>query len=185
MRFRLPLILFSALLLVTACSGPSQTKKDNGGPSPEAETEERAAPKVNATLSRYETFDVSAYPTDPPERSSEIEHQVPGELMAGRADKGSRQTVEGFRIQVFSANDQKAAQDFRERVRQWWQRVEEDAPSDLFRDQPPIIIQYSQPYYRVRIGAFAERDDAEEALEFVQKKYSGAFVAQSTVTVIR
>jgi hypothetical protein len=56
---------------------------------------------------------------------------------------------------------------------------------DLFREQPPIVIEYSQPYYRVRFGAFAEREEAEEALEFVQKKYSGAFVARSTVTVVQ
>jgi hypothetical protein len=35
------------------------------------------------------------------------------------------------------------------------------------------------------MGAFAQRDAAEEALEFVQEKYSGAFVAQSTVTVVQ
>jgi len=61
--------------------------------------------------------------------------------------------------------------------------VKDEAP-DVFQDQPPIVIEYSQPYYRVRIGAFADRGEAEEALEFVTKKYDGAFVAQSTVTVV-
>jgi hypothetical protein len=105
--------------------------------------------------------------------------------MTGRADEGARQTVDGYRIQVFSAQDQEAAENFRERVRQWWQAVEDNAPSDLFRDDVPIVIEYSQPYYRVRLGAFGQRNAAEKALEFVQDQYSGAFVARSTVTVVQ
>ena len=105
--------------------------------------------------------------------------------MRGRADEGVKQTVEGFRIQVFSAQDQEAAQDFRERVRRWWEEVQGGAPQELFQTQPPIVIEYSQPYYRVRLGAFADRDVATDALEFVRNEYSGAFVARSTVTVVR
>jgi len=174
------------LVVLVGCSGPSEAKKDNGGPSPGDEETVEERPAVSASLSRFETFDVGAYPTRPPEPSADVEHRVPSKLMQGRADKGTRQTVEGFRIQVFSARDQKAAQDFRERVRQWWEDTADDAPDDLFRDDPPpIIIQYSQPYYRVRIGAFPERDQAEDALEYLRDTYTGAFVAQSMVTVIQ
>jgi hypothetical protein len=178
---RLALAL-SSLLLVGACSGPSQTSDQ--GPSAEPET---TAPDQAATVSvaDYETFEVATYPVRPPEQTVEVAHAVPKQLMKGRADEGVKQTVEGFRIQVFSAQDQEAAQDFRERVRQWWAAVEPDAPTDVFRSKPPIVIEYSQPYYRVRIGAFAEREVAADALEFVRKKYSGAFVARSTVTVVR
>jgi hypothetical protein len=136
-------------------------------------------------VAQYETFDVTAYSVRPPEQAVEVKHQVPRRLMRGRADEGVKQTVEGFRVQVFSAQDQEASQDFRERVRQWWKTVQTEAPQDLFRTQPPIVIEYSQPYYRVRIGAFAERKEATEALEFIRKEYPGAFVAQSTVTVVR
>jgi hypothetical protein len=37
----------------------------------------------------------------------------------------------------------------------------------------------------VRIGSFAERERAEEALAFVQRKYPDAFIAQSRVTITR
>jgi hypothetical protein len=63
--------------------------------------------------------------------------------------------------------------------------VKADAPQDIFRSQPPIVIEYSQPYYRVRIGAFADRQEASDALEFIREEYSGAFVARSTVTIVR
>lgn len=168
------------VLFLGACSGPSQTS-DESGPAPDADPVVETGP----VLAESETFDVSTYPTRPPEQTVEVEHQVPFRLMQGRANEGVEQTVEGFRIQVFSAQDQEAAQEFRERVRRWWEQTESRAPDDLFRSSPPIVIEYSQPYYRVRIGAFADREDAEEALEFVHNEYSGAFVARSTVTVIQ
>lgn len=172
-------------MLFAACSGPSQSSGgQTSGPAPSDRDPSRTDP-ARVALAQYETFDVTAYSVRPPEQTVEITHQVPRRLMRGRADKGVKQTVEGFRIQVYSAQDQEASQEFRERVRQWWKKVQADAPQDLFRSQPPIVIEYSQPYYRVRIGAFADRDAATEALEFVREEYSGAFVARSTVTVIR
>lgn len=181
MSIRRPLVFFGAALLVVACSGP-QPRKQGPSPAEKRAEEERAR---RATVAQYETFDVSDYPVRPPAQTVEVTHQVPRRLMQGRADEGAQQTLEGYRIQVFSADDQGASQEFRERVRQWWEQVQEDAPSDLFRDEPPIVIEYSQPYYRVRFGAFANREAAEKALDFVRKEYDGAFVAQSTVTIVQ
>lgn len=136
-------------------------------------------------MDQYETFDPSAYEAQPPERTVEVRHQVPDRLMQGRADEGVKQTVEGFRIQVFSALGKEAAQNFREKVRQWWEQNKSAAPQSVLGTDPPIVIKYSQPYYRVRIGAFADRDEAEEALEFVSQKYPNAFISRGTVTVMR
>jgi cell division septation protein DedD len=181
MSLRRPLALFAATLLLAACSGP-QTGADDGGAARNAPTPEE---RRRAAVAQYETFDVATYPVRPPDQTVEVEHQVPRRLMQGRADEGATQTLEGYRIQVFSADDQGAAQEFRERVRKWWTEAQEEAPDALFRETPPIVIEYSQPYYRVRFGAFADRDAAEKALDFVRKEYDGAFVAQSTVTVVQ
>lgn len=180
MTLRRPFVFFGTILLLVACSGP-QSGTDESGPAPEDPDPKEP---TRAAIAQYETFDVSSYPVKPPEQPVEVSHRVPQQLLQGRADEGARQTVEGYRIQVYSAQQQEAAQDFRERVRQWWEGVKSDAP-DRFRNEVPIVIEYSQPYYRVRLGAFAQREAAEEALEFVEKKYSGAFVAQSTVTVVQ
>lgn len=184
MTIRHSLVLFVMALVVAACSGPQTSTEDSGPSAAERRAEEERARR--ATVAQYETFDVSAYPVRPPDQTVEVKHQVPQRLMQGRADEGARQTLEGYRIQVFSADDQGAAQEFRERVRQWWQEVQPDAPAGLFRgEETPIVIEYSQPYYRVRLGAFADRDTAEKALDFIREKYDGAFVAQSTVTVVQ
>jgi len=183
MTLRRPFFLFAAVLVLAACSGPQTSTEDRGPSAAERRAEEERARR--AAVTQYETFDVSAYPVRPPDQTVEVKHQVPRRLMQGRADEGARQTLEGYRIQVYSAQDQSASQEFRERVRQWWEEAKGEAPKELFRESPPIVIEYSQPYYRVRLGAFAEREDAEEALEFVRKEYSGAFVARSTVTVVQ
>ena len=177
-----PSILLFGLITLTACSGPSQTSAQ--GPSRGDDAAADDAPD-RAAVTQYETFDVSAYPVRPPQRTVEVTHEVPPRLMKGRADEGVQQTVEGYRVQVYSAQDQEASQEFREKVRQWWTKVQDEVAPDLFQDDPPIVIEYSQPYYRVRIGAFADREEATEALEFVRERFSGAFVARSTVTVVR
>ena len=178
MRHRSPLAILALAVIVCACSGSSPTA-EQGGPSEPSPTDK------GPSVAEYETFDASAYEAQPPERTVEVKHQVPKRLMGGHADEGIRRTVEGFRIQVFSARDQQAAQDFRERVRRWWEKNKDVAPRSAFAGDPPIIIKYSQPYYRVRIGAFAERDIAEEALAFVSEKYPKAFISRGTVTVTK
>jgi hypothetical protein len=183
MRLRplLSVFLFG-LIALTACSGPSQTSAQGPAQGDDAAADD--APD-RPSVTQYETFDVSAYPVRPPQRTVEVTHEVPPRLMRGRADEGVQQTVEGYRVQVYSAQDQEASQEFREKVRQWWTKVQDEATPDLFREDPPIVIEYSQPYYRVRIGAFADREEATEALKFVRERFSGAFVARSTVTVVR
>jgi hypothetical protein len=182
MRRRSPLAILALALLLCACSGSSRTSGQSG-PSPDPEpgpTEE------TATVADYETFDPSAYEARPPERTVEVVHEVPRRLMQGRASQGVQRTVEGFRVQVFSARDQQSAEEFREEVRQWWEDNGTDAPGVFAEgEETPIVVQYSQPYYRVRIGAFAEREAAEEALEFVREEYPNAFISRGTVTVGR
>ena len=181
MHRRSPLAILALALIVCACSGSSRTAGQSGPSEPSPDPAEEEGPSV----ADYETFDPSAYEERAPERTVKLVHQVPDRLMQGRADEGIRRTVEGFRIQVFSARDQQAAQDFREQVRQWWANNKTEAPNSAFGAETPIVVKYSQPYYRVRIGAFAEREVAEEALAFVSGKYPNAFISRGTVTVMR
>lgn len=181
MRRRFSFLALLATGFLCACTGPSQSSGQGGPAEPAPDPPEERRPSVD----QYETFDPSAYEARPPERTVEVRHQVPDRLMQGRADEGVKQTVEGFRIQVFSARGKEAAQDFREKVRQWWESTKEEVPTSVLGEEPPIVIQYSQPYYRVRIGAFANRDEAEEALSFVEETYSEAFISRGTVTVTR
>lgn len=176
-----PIFIFVfASLLFSACSGVQETE---GQPR----DEEPDARETTVDFSTFETFDPSAYPVQAPQRSFDVQHSVPDRLMRGEASRGVQRTVEGFRIQIYSSQEKSAAERRLEEARNWWEEMQERGNTDdnLFPEQLPTIIEYRQPYYRVRIGSFAERGQAEEALEFVQREYPDAFIARSTVTITR
>lgn len=172
----------ASLFLFSACSGVQQTEGQPRDREPEPSPEERTT-----SLASVETFDPSGYAVQPPQPQIEIQHTVPDRLMRGEASKGVRRVVEGFRIQIFSSREKSAAERRRAEARDWWTQVQQQAEvsEDLFPEQLPTNIAYRPPYYRVRIGSFADRQRAEEALAFVQRKYPDAFIAQSRVTITR
>ena len=179
---RLPLLLSCvALLLFSACSGVQQTEgQPRSDQSPDV-AEDRVS------LSAFETFDPTMYTVQPPQQRIDVQHLVPERLLRGEASRGIRRTVEGFRIQIFSSQQKTIAERRLTEARDWWAQLREDAdvPDDLFPEQLPAVIEYRQPYYRVRIGSFAEREEAEEALAVVKRQYPDAFIARSTVTITR
>ena len=173
------LLLMVGLAVLAACTGPRSTTSDDSASSTDAEAAREEA------LRAAETFDPSAYPVRPPQREAEgVAHDVPRRLMSGRADENVTRTVDGYRIQLYSATDKVAAEKVREKARVWWSTAHERAPQGV-GDEPPLVIEYAQPYYRVRFGAFARRDQAQEVLQFVRQQYPDAFIARSRVTVVQ
>jgi cell division septation protein DedD len=176
------LLALAALLALPLVAGCSQTEKTARGPRAE-DADDLPAPTLN--LARYETFDASRFPARPAPVRVEIEHQVPEQLMQDRADQGVTQTVEGYRIQVYSSQRKDSSEDVVRDVEAWWEEVKDEAPPQLFPEELPVTIEYGQPYYRVRVGAYEERERALEALQFVRQQYADAFLARTTVTVQR
>jgi cell division protein FtsN len=177
--------MLACALVVAGCSGPPQTTDSGAGTSGPADPGTETSDQRRLALAEAETFDVSQYPTPKPAREVDVQHQVPVRLMQGRADEGVTQTIQGYRVQVYSAQDKQSAEEFRERVRVWWNESRDDAPEEPFAGRLPIVVEYGQPYYRVRVGAYASREEASEALAFIQQEFADAFVARSRVTVTR
>jgi hypothetical protein len=202
-----PLAVLLVALVAMGCSGPRAGRPDTTGTDrPDRPTETADDPREDerrqqggdrperlpvpddlaAVVDRFETFDPAAFPERPPRASgSPVQHQVPLRLLQGRAAEGVRVTLEGYRIQLLSTQDKEEANRTAEAARQWWRNTRDTVPDPLFADPPPIVIEYGQPYYRVRLGAFAERRRAEEALTIVQREFDGAFIVQGRVTVTR
>lgn len=167
MRRALP-VLF--VLFLAACAGPREAV------APEPEPEPPSYPD-------YETFDATGYDAQPAPPPVEVQHDVPARLMQGRVQvpsAGGERVVDGFRIQVFSSDSRDAAEQVRTQVEAWWRDVrgQSGAPSDL----SPMVA-YVQPYYRVRLGAFEFRNEAERALGLVRSRYPEAFVVPDQVTI--
>jgi hypothetical protein len=177
MRSRLlPFLFLFAIASLAACSGPREVDE---GPdlSPEEEEGQPA----------YETFDASPYDAEPEAQDTEIDHDVPPTLMAGEIEipevEGPR-TVQGYRVQVFSSAEKAAADDVLDEAAGWWRVVRDDPDaSAAFPNGLPADVEYHQPYYRVRLGAFEYRPEAETALRVIQRRFPDAFIVPGTVTI--
>ncbi len=175
---RFPLLFLVAMLGCAACSGPRETGREPEVVPPPVD--ERDQPD-------YETFDPAPYDAQPAPKGAEIQHDVPAALMSGEIDvaetEGPR-TVQGYRLQVFSSSDKAAAEDVRDEAAGWWRVVRDDPdaaaalPRGLSAD-----VDYNQPYYRVRLGAFEHRREAEAALPVIQRRFPDVFIVPDVVTI--
>lgn len=75
----------------------------------------------------------------------------------------------GFRLQIFSASTRQAAEDARNRAKQ-----------QLSRDD--IFIDFEPPYFKVRVGNFKTRKDAEKLRDTAKKRgYETPFVVEAQI----
>jgi hypothetical protein len=173
-----PVLFVAALLTLTACAG---TRPPSGPAAPDA-----PAP----TYPAYETFDASAYPAAAP-APAPTEHDVPARVMSGRVEVPGQtgslprepqpRQVEGHRVQIFSTASRETAEGMRAEALAWWEGAQNQPGAPRAME---IAVVYLQPYYRVRLGAFAQREDAERALDLVRTRYADAFLVPDLVTVM-
>ncbi|MXZ03958.1 MAG: SPOR domain-containing protein [Rhodothermaceae bacterium] len=167
------------LLLAVACSGPATTPLMDTGSSEE---------NVPIDWSAHEDFDPEAYREPAVAASVEVEHDVPEMLLSSNTvPYYSRQEQPGFRIQIVSTLSKQEADQAVEDALAWWRDFEED-PSlyELYprsEPEPPVYQDFRAPYYRVRIGNFITRANAERLLEVVKDNYASSFIAPDQVVV--
>ncbi|MCH8122171.1 MAG: SPOR domain-containing protein [Bacteroidetes bacterium] len=169
-------IIVVSTIILASCSGSGNTTADTDG-----DTDQRAL-----NLSDYEIFDVEPYADEPASVDVRVIHDVPDELMENRADAGIVQIVPGYRIQVYSSLDPGAAIVAEEELKSWWSRVsDEDKEENQLPLDLTIYNNFKQPLYRIRIGNFTQRLDAERLMAFMASKFATVFVVPDRVTVRR
>lgn len=173
-RFRFALLLV-ALLGLTACSGSTETTVETPPPPPPTGHPD------------YETFDPTPYDAEPPQAQLKLEHDVPEVLMEGSikeaVSEGPR-TVQGYRIQIFSSPNKASSESVRDEATAWWRVAREDPDAiELLPNGLPTEVDFNQPYYRVRVGAFEYRQEAEQAIRVIQRRFPEAFIVPDTVTL--
>lgn len=90
-----------------------------------------------------------------------------------RQPESTQQTLAtGYRVQVFAARDQSAVEEVVD-------RLEKSAPGH------PIYVEWVDPWYKVRVGDFANRDDAEALKrELVDLGFPDAWAVQTTIRTV-
>lgn len=162
--------LLVLLLVVTGCRTAGETVEEEELPRPR---------EVN--WADYEDFEVAAYREEPPAADVELVHDVPENLMSGRSGAGEFVQTQGFRIQVFSSLEREEAEEQRERVSTWWR----ENVGEMSSEASPVVVRFRQPYYRVRVGNFTSRAEAEQLLGRLNDAFDTAFVVPDEVTVRR
>jgi len=138
--------------------------------------------------STYEDFDLTPY-QDPPKNSSmERFHDVPDILFTTDADVDiPTEERPGFRIQILATLDKQGADLAFEEALAWWERFVADSSLKhvymQIESEPPVYLDFRPPYYRLRIGNFLSRSDAEGFLDVIQRNYEGAFIAPGTILI--
>ncbi|MBZ0241776.1 MAG: SPOR domain-containing protein [Bacteroidales bacterium] len=78
---------------------------------------------------------------------------------------------EGYRIQLFM----EAGNDAVQRAEEFIQEFEDEYP------EWPAYLSFGQPYYRVRIGNFRTRLEAEGALNSLKRQFRQAFITSDMI----
>ena len=96
-------------------------------------------------------------------------------------------TVQGFRIQVLTTPEKSAADVHAAEAETWWRSLgASQRPLGLGAQQTLLLdVAWKPPYYRVRLGAFASRAEARDALALVKRRYPDAFLVPDVVTITR
>ncbi|MBW7847004.1 MAG: SPOR domain-containing protein [Bacteroidales bacterium] len=79
--------------------------------------------------------------------------------------------IEGFRIQIFMESGNMAVNHAQETIATF---------NNAFPDIP-AYLSFGQPYYRVRVGNFRTRLEAESQLRYIAMTYPKAFVIKETI----
>ena len=170
------LFLFCSFLLGSGCASQAPAMVEDAPAMDEGPT----------NWSDVERVDVAAFKEKAVENDRKVEHDVPAVLMTSSADKGVLEVIDGFRIQVFASEVRNEAVEAEDELRLWIQSLSEQRKQVLgLKTQPTIYSSYKQPYYRVRMGDFESRSQAQPIVTALKARFSGALIVPDAIQVRR
>ncbi len=101
---------------------------------------------------------------------------------AGRPEAPTTRTVQGFRIQILTTSEKGDATQEAEKAATWWKSLPASEKQKNV-NASPVDINWRAPYYRVRMGNFATRNEAQRALSLLARQYPDALIVPDQVTI--
>jgi len=84
--------------------------------------------------------------------------------------RGIKTTAPGFRVQVYSGADRSQAYAEQARFKRIFPNIE-------------TYISYEEPNYRVKVGDFTSRSEAQELMNALKKNFTSVFLFSETINV--
>ncbi len=103
-----------------------------------------------------------------------IEHDMPEMFTREAVQDDSFDPFQGFRVQILSTRDVVHADTTRDHFIAW-------ADTTLHGYQPDGYVHFRQPYYRVRVGDFHDREQAIEFSRLIKTHFPDAWVVHDRV----
>lgn len=148
--------LAAALLVLSACSG---TRPEAEPAPPESVSFPDAPAPVPAPV--YEPAPEPAPAYEPPTQPA------------------TRQ-VQGFRVQIYASESSAGGEQARADAQAWWTAEQRRSGFQAPLDAYVVLL---DNLYKVRMGAFTNRSDAESALQLVRTRFPDAFLVPDLVTI--
>jgi hypothetical protein len=122
-------------------------------------------------------INLEAYRTRLSDQHNSIRNEIPEQFLEQERPRESQDRHDvnrGFRIQIISTQDARLADEIREDFEEWIRSV--SAPP-----LPQTYMVFQQPYYRVHIGDFRDRQRALEFTDFIRLRYPEAWMVHSRI----
>ncbi|TYB31696.1 MAG: SPOR domain-containing protein [Candidatus Mcinerneyibacterium aminivorans] len=99
----------------------------------------------------------------------------------------SLKRMEGYRIQIVAATQKQNAAELGEKFKEKWEEAREDEENEdsyYYREDIPIYLEFYKPYWKLRVGNYKRKKEAEEMLEYVKKiGYEDAWIVKTYILV--
>ena len=172
--------IFTILMVLFALSASAQINKPQEVTT-STEQAKVAQDSVAVTLPEAAKADSLKVATADPEDSQPLGpatvevhmHGDAGAIINGRLYSSSKK-VKGYRILIFSDNSPNArgeASSVRARITKLFQKL-------------PVYMFYDNPNFKVTVGNFRTKEDAEDQLDRIRKHFSNAFIVQQDINVL-
>lgn len=92
--------------------------------------------------------------------------------------------IQGFRIQIMSVSNKNTADTVSKQLMERWETAKKGSMSYQYRENIPIYIEYYEPFWKIRVGNYKNKTEAEDQLKNVKRLgYTDAWIVQSMIIV--
>lgn len=167
------MIWFVMLGLYFSCSSPGSTPQRSSAYTVDYEEDlsvHRSLPDMPGPDQPASSRPSANLPEEPVTVSNDITDEL-DRLSENVAEKNkSIKSIPGFTIQVYSGNSREMANQVRRRV---WDVLPETQPE----------VKYQQPIYKVQVGQFTERLQAQKTFSMLKKEFPSALIIPDRIQI--